>query len=90
MKRFIIILILLLVSCDEKLTLKEYLFQNQGVTIQIDNGTPFNRHVDIDNPELQDLKGKILTINKRGVKQEILLSGKWQQIKGTNYSVIPN
>jgi len=39
------------------------------------------------NPELWCLKGKILTINKGSVKQEILLSGKWQQINGTNYSV---
>jgi hypothetical protein len=88
MKKIIVVFILLFISCSEEISLREFLFQYPDITIQINNGTSYDRNTNLNTTELESVKGQILTINKNGVKQEIYLK-KWQKIRGTHYSVKP-
>lgn len=89
MKRYLIIILLLLVSCGDPIFhVKEFLFKNPDVTLQINNGTHYDKYANFDEiTDFDNTKEQILTINRGREKQEILLSGKWQKIKGMGYYV---
>lgn len=84
-KYIIVIFMLLFIGCNGKddnydtMQLKEFLFLNDAITIQLDDGDRINKY-NADN-EVRAL-GKILTINKDENRFEILTTKRWQKIEG--------
>ena len=68
---------------DKSITAKEFLFQNQDITLQIDNGPVLDMYS--SEFSLECGHNNVLTLIKNDEKYELVLTKNWQRFEDTSY-----